>query len=148
VLLGLPPLLTPDLLRALAAMGHGDEIAIVDANFPAESVGRRVIAIAGVSSTAVLDAVLRVLPLDTFVSPAAVTMEVVGDPRAVPPPVAEFGTTIAQRTGDARALGHLARQVFYERARNAFAVVQSGDGRPYANILLVKGVVRPDAVPP
>jgi len=148
VLLGLPPLLTPDLLRAPAAMGHGDEIAIVDANFPAESVGRRPITIAGASSTAVLDAVLRVLPLDTFVSPAAFTMEVGGDPRAVPPPVAEFSTTLAQRTGDARALGHLPRQVFYDRARNAFAVVQSGDGRPYANILLIKGVVPPAAAAP
>lgn len=145
MLLGLPPLLTPDLLRALAAMGHGDEIAIVDANFPAESVGRRVIALGGASSTAVLDAVLRVLPLDTFVTPAALTMEVVGDPRAVPPPVAEFAATIARRTGDARALGHLARQLFYERARSAYAVVQSGDTRPYANVLLVKGVVRADA---
>ena len=148
MLLGLPPLLTPDLLRVLAAMGHGDEVAIVDANFPAESVGRRVIPIAGASSAAVLDAVLRVMPLDTFVTPAALTMEVVGDPRAVPPPVTEFGTTIATRTGDARALGHLARQAFYERARAAFAVVQSGDTRPYANILLIKGVVPPDAVVP
>jgi L-fucose mutarotase len=148
VLLGLPPLLTPDLLRALAAMGHGDEIAIVDANFPAESVGRRLVAIGGASSTAVLDAILRVLPLDTFVTPAALTMEVVGDPRAVPPPVKEFAATIAQRTGDARALGQLTRQAFYDRARNAFAVVQSGDARPYANILLIKGVVPADAVPP
>jgi len=142
MLLGLPALLTPDLLHALAAMGHGDEIVVVDANFPAASVGQRVIRLAGASSTDALDAILRVLPLDTLVSPAAVTMEVVGDPRATPPTVAEFGATIAQRTGDARALGHLPRQQFYERARGAFAVVQTGDTRPYANILLVKGVSR------
>jgi len=142
MLLGLPALLTPDLLHALAAMGHGDEIVITDANFPAASVGRRVIYLAGASSTQALDAILRVLPLDTFMSPAAVTMEVVGDPRATPPPVVEFGATIAERTGDARALGHLERQQFYARARNAFAVVQTGDTRPYANILLVKGVSR------
>jgi L-fucose mutarotase len=147
VLLGLPPLLTPDLLRALAAMGHGDEIAVVDANFPAESVGRRLVTVAGGSSTAVLDAVLRVFPLDTFVTPAAVTMEAIGDPRAVPP-VKEFAATIAQRTGDARALGQLPRQAFYDRARDAFVVVQTGDTRPYANILLVKGAVRTDAMPP
>ena len=141
MLLGLPALLTPDLLYALAAMGHGDEIAVVDANFPATSVGSRLIGLAGASSTAVLDAILHVLPLDTFVSPAALTMEVVGDPRATPPPVEEFAATVAQRTGDARALGHLPRQAFYERARAAFAIVQTGDRRPYANILLVKGVV-------
>ena len=141
MLLGLPPLLTPDLLHVLAAMGHGDEIAIVDANFPAASVGRRVIQVAGASSTEVLDAILHVLPLDTFVSPAAVTMEVVGDPRATPPPVVEFAGTVAKRSGDARALGHLERQQFYHRAREAFAIVQTGDRRPYANVLLVKGVV-------
>lgn len=144
MLLGLPPLLTPDLLRALAAMGHGDEVAIVDANFPAASVGGLVIPIAGANTTEVLDAVLRVLPLDTFVSPAAVTMEVVGDPRATPPPVVEFAAAVAARTGDARSLGHLPRQQFYARSRGAFVVVQSGDRRPYANILLVKGVVAAD----
>jgi L-fucose mutarotase len=143
VLLGLPALLTPDLLHALAAMGHGDEIVIVDANFPAASVGRRVIEIAGATSTQVLDAVLRVLPLDSFVSPAALTMEIVGEPKAVPPPVAEFAATIAAR-GDARSLGHLERQQFYARARNAFAIVRTGDRRAYANILLVKGVVGPE----
>jgi L-fucose mutarotase len=142
MLIGLPALLTPDLLHALASMGHGDELVIVDANFPAASVGRRVILAAGASSTQVLDAVLRVFPLDTFVSPAAVTMEVVGDPRATPPTVVEFGTTLAARTGDARALGHLERQQFYERARRAFVIVQTGDTRPYANLLLVKGTIR------
>jgi L-fucose mutarotase len=144
MLRGLPALLTPDLLHTLASMGHGDEIVVVDANFPAASVGRRVLYLAGATSTQALDAVLRVLPLDTVLTPAAVTMEVVGDPRATPPPVVEFAQVIAERTGDARALGHLERQRFYERARGAFAVVQTGDTRPYANILLVKGVSRGD----
>jgi L-fucose mutarotase len=88
--------------------------------------------------------VLAVMPLDTFVSPAAITMEVVGDPRAQPAAVVDFGETIARRSRDERALGHLERQQFYARARNAFAVVRTGDGRPYANILLVKGTIRPD----
>ena len=142
MLIGISPLLTPDLLHTLASMGHGDEVVIVDANFPAASVGRRVIDVAGAHATAVLDAILTILPLDTMVSPAAVTMEVVGDPRATPPAVADFAATLAARTGDARALGHLERQQFYERARHAFAVVRTGDTRRYANILLVKGVVR------
>src|SRR3954469_7230981 len=100
MLKGIDPLLHADLLHALASMGHGDEIVIVDANFPATSVGRRIIDVAGASATAVLDAILTLLPLDTMVSPAAVTMEVVGDPRATPPAVADFAATLAARTDD------------------------------------------------
>ena len=85
MLKGLSPLLTADLLHALRAMGHGDELAIVDANFPAASVGRRLIEVPGAGSPEVLAAVLAVLPVDTFESPAVVTMEVVGDAAAVPP---------------------------------------------------------------
>jgi L-fucose mutarotase len=142
MLLGIPKLLTPDLLHALCAMGHGDEIAIVDSNFPAASVGRRVIEMPGATSTDLLDAVLAVMPLDTFVSPAAITMEIVGDPKARPAAVEDFEATVARRTQDARALGHHERQQFYARARNAYVVVRTGDGRPYANILLVKGTIR------
>jgi L-fucose mutarotase len=146
VLIGLPPLLTPDLLHALASMGHGDEIVIVDGNFPAATVARRVIDIAGATATQVLDAVLTVMPLDTFVSPAVVTMEMVGDPRTRPPPVIEFEATVARRSGDTRALGHLERNAFYARARGAYAIVRTSDRRGYANVLLVKGTVRlPDA---
>lgn len=142
MLRGVSPLLVPDLLHALASMGHGDEIAIVDANFPAVSVGRRVIEHAGASSTQLLEAVVGVMPLDTFVSPAAVTMEVVGDPKARPDAVATFEEAIGRVSGDTRALGHLERNQFYARARNAFVVVRSGDRRPYANVLLVKGTLR------
>jgi L-fucose mutarotase len=144
MLIGLPPLLTPDLLHALAAMGHGDEIAIVDANFPAASVARRLVELPGVTSSDVLSAVLTLFPLDTFVSPAALTMEVVGDPAARPAAVEDFESVMAQRTGEARALGHLPRQAFYDRARNAYVIVRTGDRRGYANILLVKGVIRAD----
>ena len=142
MLLGVPRLLTPDLLHALCAMGHGDEMVIVDANFPAASVGRRVVCLPGTTSTQVLDAVLAVMPLDTMVSPAVVTMEVVGDPTARPPAVEDFANTLAQRSRDERALGHLERQQFYARARGAFVIVQTGDTRRYANILLVKGTIR------
>src|SRR5439155_7181847 len=90
VLRGIHPLLGPELLAALAAMGHGDELAIVDANFPAASVGRRVLHVACPSARDALDAVLTLFPLDTLVQPAAFTMEVVDDPDAVPDPVREF----------------------------------------------------------
>jgi L-fucose mutarotase len=141
MLKGIHPLLSPDLLHAMAAMGHGDSIAIVDANFPAASVGRRLIEVRGADSPAVLDAVLTLLPIDTRVEPAIFTMQVVDDPDAVPPPVAEFAAVLtACGLADAE-IGHLERMAFYERAREAFAVVRTGELRPFGNILLTKGVV-------
>lgn len=141
MLKGVHPLLVPDLLHALAAMGHGDEVAIVDANFPAASVGRRVIELRGVSSPDVLDAVLTVFPVDTCVVPAALTMQVVDDPVAVPEPVAAFAATMSDHGLADCEVGQLERQAFYDRARNAFVLVRTGELRAYGNILLVKGVV-------
>jgi L-fucose mutarotase len=141
MLRGLPPLLTADLLHALASMGHGDTVAIVDANFPATATGRRTIELAGASSPETLDAVLAVLPLDTFVAPAALTMEVVDDPAAVPEPVADFAAVFTEHGLGDWEIGHLPRAAFYQRAREAFAVVRTGELRPYGNILLTKGVI-------
>jgi len=141
MLKGIHPLLHADLLHALAAMGHGDELAIVDANFPAASVGRRVVPVAGASASETLDAVLTVFPLDISVAPAAFTMEIVGDPEALPEPVREFAAAFTRHGLADAEIGHLARNAFYERARAAFAVVQTGELRPYGNILLVKGVI-------
>ncbi|HTS22206.1 MAG TPA: RbsD/FucU domain-containing protein [Casimicrobiaceae bacterium] len=141
MLKGIHPLLHADLLHALAAMGHGDEIAIVDANFPAASVGRRLLQLAGASSSEALDAVLSVFPLDAVAVPAAFTMEVIDDPGALPEPVREFAAAFTRHGLADAEIGHLPRAAFYERARSAFAVVRSGELRPYGNILLVKGVV-------
>jgi L-fucose mutarotase len=141
VLIGIDPLLGPDLLHALASMGHGDEIAIVDANFPAASMAQRVVEVRGANSPAVLRAVLSVLPIDTFVLPAVVTMEVVGDPAAVPPPVAEFAGAMSDRGLGECKMGHLDRNAFYARARASFVIVRTGELRAYGNVLLVKGVV-------
>jgi L-fucose mutarotase len=141
MLKGLSPLLTPDLLHALASMGHGDEIAIVDANFPADSLGKRVISVAGAGAHEVLAAVLGVLPLDTAESPPAFTMEVIGDAAAIPEPVADFAAVLADRELADVEIGHLERRAFYERARDAYAVVRTGETRPYGNIILVKGTV-------
>jgi L-fucose mutarotase len=141
VLKGIHPLLTPELLYAIAAMGHGDEIAIVDANFPAASLGPRLIEIRGASSPDALDALLTRFPLDTRVIPAVFTMEVVGDPSAVPDPVMDFAEVFTRHRLDDCELGTLERHAFYERAKRAFALVRTGEMRPYGNILLVKGVV-------
>jgi L-fucose mutarotase len=122
-------------------MGRGDEIAIVDANFPAASLARRLVDVRGASSTDVLDAVLTRLPLDAEAQPAAFTMEVAGDAKALPEPVAEFAAVFTDRgLGDVE-IAHLGRQAFHARAREAFAVVRTGELRPYGNILLVKGAV-------
>lgn len=141
MLIGIHPLLTPDLLHALASMGHGDEIAVVDANFPSVSVGRRVIALPGADAPQALAAILTVFPLDTGAPPAALTMAVTGDPGAVPEPVAAFAAVFTERGMADLEIGTLARHAFYERARNAFAVVRTGELREYGNVLLVKGTV-------
>jgi L-fucose mutarotase len=143
MLKGLHPLLGPELLHALAAMGHGDEIGVVDANFPAAGLGRRVIRLDGVSAPAVLEAVLTVLPLDHFVDHPLTTMAVVGAPLAEPEVVAEFGVIASRAEGRAVARQALAREPFYEHARQAFALVQCGERRLYGNVLLRKGVVAP-----
>jgi L-fucose mutarotase len=141
MLKGIDPILSPELLHALAAMGHGDEIAVVDANFPAVSVARRLIRLDGVAASRVLQAILSVLPLDTFTDAPATVMAVVGDPAAVPPPVRDFEPLITVAAGRSVRLAALERFAFYERARAAFAVVATGEPRGYGNIILTKGVV-------
>ena len=135
------PLLAPDLLHAMSAMGHGDEIGIVDANFPAASLASRLIESRGASSPEVLDAILTLFPLDTRAVPAAHTMAVVGDPAAVPEPVMDFATVFTRHGLADCEIATLERQAFYDRASRAFALVRTGELRPYGNILLVKGVV-------
>jgi L-fucose mutarotase len=139
MLKGISPLLSPDLLHILAAMGHGDEIVLADANFPATTHARRLVYLPGADATQVLDAVLSLLPLDAFEPHAAFTMQVVGDASAVPPAVQDFSATLA-RHGE-RAPAALERFAFYARAAQAFAVVATGDTRLYGNIVLKKGVL-------
>ncbi len=141
MLKGIHPLLTADLLQVLAAMGHGDEIAIVDANFPAARVGRRVIQLAGASSPEALAAILTVFPLDTDTIPAASTMAVIGDPDALPETVADFAAAFSDCGLGDHEIGSIERYEFYDRATAAAAVVRTGELRPYGNILLTKGVV-------
>jgi L-fucose mutarotase len=141
MLKGLSPLLSADLLHVLASMGHGDEIVLADANFPATTHARRLVSMPGVDAPQVLDAVLSVLPLDDFVAQAALTMQVVGDAAAVPEVVKAFDATLARHGCPASAA--LERFAFYERAAAAFAIVATGERRIYGNILLKKGVVRP-----
>ena len=146
MLKNIPPLLTPDALHALASMGHGDDVAIVDANFPAAHVARlggaRLVQLAGSTTTEALKAVLQVLPLDNFVPDAAWTMQVVGNASVVPEPVAEFALALAQ-AGEKPAAA-LERFAFYAQAHAAFVILRTGEQRKYGNILLRKGVISSD----
>ncbi len=143
MLRGIHPLLTPDLLHALASMGHGDRIALVDANFPAVGHAKRLVTLPGISASAVLQAVLSIMPVDDFEPHPISVMQVVGDPDTVPEAVGEFVEILRQHNLPAPA--HLERHVFYTAASEAFVVVQTGERRFYGNILLTKGVIPPDA---
>jgi L-fucose mutarotase len=142
MLKNIDPLLSPDLLMVLRSMGHGDEIVVVDANFPAASMAQRLVRLDGLTVTAVTDAILSVMPLDDFVPEAAWRMEVVGDPQAEQPIFDEFRAILASREGPGCRLAYLERFAFYERAKAAYAIVATGEGRLYGNIILKKGVVR------
>lgn len=141
MLRNIPTILSPDLLHALAAMGHGDDIVIADANFPAQSSGIPCIRLDGISATDALEAVLTLMPLDTFVPSPALVMQVVGDPAAVPDVVGEFQSIIDRVADHPAKIDSLERFAFYDQARRAYAVVQTGERRLYGNIILKKGVI-------
>ncbi|WP_170470091.1 RbsD/FucU family protein [Ruegeria arenilitoris] len=141
MLRNIDPILSPELLYTLRAMGHGDEIVIADANFPGSSSGPDCIRADGSSASEVLQAVLSVMPLDTFVSDPALTMQVVGDPDAIPDAVADFQRIIDTAADNPAKVQGLDRFAFYERAANAFTIVQTGERRLYGNIILKKGVI-------
>ncbi|RFB78140.1 RbsD/FucU family protein [Methylovirgula sp. 4M-Z18] len=142
MLKGIDPILSPELLAVLREMGHGDEIAIVDANYPAASAGPTVVRLDGVAATEALDAILSLMPLDDFVPEAAWRMEVVGAPHQEQPIFAEFRNIIAAREGDSFELIPLERFAFYERASDAYAIVSTSERRLYGNVILKKGVIR------
>ena len=144
MLIGIDPLLTPELLMILRAMGHGDEIAIVDANYPAKSNADRLVRLDGADASRTLSAVLSVLPLDSFVKSAANGMQVVGKPKEIPPAIADFQTIVDRLAGFPKQIGRIERFAFYERAKTCFAIVATGDRRLYANIILTKGVIGAD----
>lgn len=143
MLKGLDPLLGPELLSILRAMGHGDELALVDANFPAAASAKRLVRLDGIPATRVLTAVLSVLPLDDFVDSPATRMAVVDDPEAMPEICREFAELIGKAAGRNMSLAAIERFAFYERARAAFAIIATGETRLYGNLLLRKGVIRP-----
>lgn len=132
---------TPDLLYALAGAGHGDVIAIVDANFPSVRVARRLVQLPGADAPQTLGAILSLLPLDTFEPDPVKIMLDADDPAAVPDPVREFNAILARHNLPEPAA--LERHAFYAAAADAFVVIRTGERRFYGNILLTKGVIPP-----
>ena len=143
MLKGIDSLISPELLHILAGMGHGDELAVVDANFPATTMARRLVRLDGATSTRALEAVLSLMPLDDFVDAPVAVMQVVGDPNAIPEVVKEFHQIAEAAEGKKVTLERIDRFVFYERAKAAYAIVATGERRLYGCVLVKKGVIRP-----
>lgn len=143
MLKGIPPLISPELMNVLMSMGHGDELVLADGNFPADSHAQRLVRADGLSVPAVLDAVLKLLPMDTFVDDAAVVMQPVDTSAAEPPIWEEFRRLLATGEGRRIKLTPIERFAFYERALEAYAIVATSETALYANLILKKGVVAP-----
>lgn len=146
MLKGIDPLLSADLLWILAAMGHGDDLALVDANHPAETIARatasgRLVCLPGLTMGRAARAILSVLPIDDFEPAPVRRMQVVGDAQAVPEVQAQVQREVDAALGRVSPMAGLERFAFYAAAKAAFAVVQVGDPRPYGCFLLRKGVI-------
>ena len=149
MLKSLDPLLNADVLYALRAMGHGDELIICDTNFPADSVAQETVLgqllRIDASAARVARAVLSVMPLDSFVDKPAERMEIVGKPKEIPPVQAEVQVEIDKAEGKSWPMGSIERFAFYEKAKKAYCVIQTGERRFYGCFVFKKGVIPPDA---
>ncbi|GIX05592.1 MAG: fucose isomerase [Planctomycetaceae bacterium] len=140
MLRGLSPLLSPELMAVLLRMGHGDDLVLADGNFPAESLGQRVIRADGHGVLPLLQAIAPLFPLDDFVTDAVKVMQPVSGPE--PSIWTEYRRILTASAGRTVTLVPVERYAFYEAARRAFAVVATSDTALYANLLLKKGVIR------
>lgn len=137
----IPPVLSPELLKILMEMGHGDEIVIADGNFPSAAIAQRLVRLDGHGVLEILEAVMRFFPLDAYTEKPVALMEVVpGDP-VVPAIWDDYRRIIQKAEPDRCKIEFIERFAFYERAKKAYAVVATGETAIYANILLKKGVV-------
>jgi L-fucose mutarotase len=137
MLTGISAQLSPDLLHVLAGMGHGDELVIADANFPAARLARRLVQTTADSTTRLAKAVLTLLPLDEFVAAPLGLMAAARPQDKDTPALAELSVALAAYG----RVEQVERNAFYERAAQAFAIVATADARPYANVILRKGVI-------
>jgi L-fucose mutarotase len=150
MLKSIDPRLNADVLYALRAMGHGDDLIICDTNFPADAVARetvlgRLLRIDNVTAAEAAQAILSVMPLDSFVDQPALRMEIVGSPDKLPDVQNEVQAEIDAAEGRSWPMGSIERFAFYERAKKAYCVIQTGERRFYGCFVLKKGVIPPDA---
>lgn len=140
MLKGIPKIVSPELLKILCEMGHGDEIVLADANFPSKNYGNRVIRADGIGGVEMLKAVLSLIPLDTYVDENFMLMQTVqGDPK---PEIWNSYLEIANKADDNVREEYLERFAFYERAKQAYAIIATGEEAVYANIIIKKGVIK------
>ncbi len=149
MLKGIDPILNADVLFALRAMGHGDDLIIADTNFPSDSIARqtrfgRLLRLDNVTAARAARAVLSLYPLDTFVDDAAARMEIVDDPERIPDVQIEVQDEIDSAEGKPTPMISIERYAFYERAKSAYCVIQTGERRFYGCFAFRKGVIPPD----
>ena len=140
MLKNIPSILSPELLKVLMEMGHGDEIVIGDGHFPAASIAQRLIRLDGHGVPEILDAILQLMPLDTYVE-APVALMNIGEGEEIPPIWDTYKQIVNEKEGD-KAIEKIERFAFYDRAKKAYAVIATGETAIYANVILKKGVVK------
>ncbi|MDI9485300.1 MAG: L-fucose mutarotase [Bacillota bacterium] len=140
MLMKIPPIISPELIKTLMEMGHGDELVLGDGNFPAASLAKRLVRCDGHNVPDLLDAILQLFPLDAYVEHPVMLMDT-GPGEARPEIWARYEEIVAKNGGTAEQVTYLERFEFYERAKQAYAVVATGETAIYANIILKKGVV-------
>ncbi|MBQ3079791.1 MAG: L-fucose mutarotase [Clostridia bacterium] len=141
MLKGISPIISPELIKILMEMGHGDEICIGDGNFPAASMAKRLVRLDGHGVTEILDAILKLMPLDTYVEAPVALMQIVPGDTVDPVIWKDYERVIKENEGE-KKIENVERFAFYERAKQCYAVVATGESALYANIILKKGVVK------
>ena len=142
MLKGIPNVISPDLLRILMEMGHGDELVIADGNFPAASMAQRLVRADGLGGPVMLDAILQLMPLDQYVPAPVALMAVVAGDTVKPVIWNEYRTIITRHEPSFTDFEMVERFAFYERAKKAYAVLATSEPAQYANVILKKGVIR------
>ncbi|HZK28317.1 MAG TPA: L-fucose mutarotase [Thermoclostridium sp.] len=141
MLKGIPSILSPELLKIIMEMGHGDEIVIADGNFPAASIANKLVRCDGHNIPELLEAILKLFPLDPYVEAPVALMEVVPGDNVKTPIWKVYKDVVQNNEPENNGFEHIERFAFYERAEKAYAVVATGEKALYANIILKKGVV-------
>jgi L-fucose mutarotase len=142
MLIGISKRISPELLKVLMEMGHGDEIVLADANFPAASTAQRIVRCDGHPIPELLEAILNLFPLDQYVERPAALMDLVPGDKIETPIWKRYQSIVAKHTDAEEPIEYMERFAFYERSKKAYAIVATGEGAQYANVILKKGVIR------